>query len=245
MSNENRTIILGTNVFEAVKRNGDKIREELKRRGTYLVNIMSSPGAGKTTTLVALINLLKKDYRIGVMEADIDSDVDAIKISDECGVKSIQLHTDSLCYLDSDMVEMGLTQFMDNEFDLIFIENIGNMVCPSFFDTGACLNVCILSVPEGDKKPFNYPLMFDGSDLVILNKIDSLPYFQYDLDKVKEFVREENPNASFIPYSAKTKEGLEDIASYLKEKIQDWRKDYARDLQAKERNHLKVGWICP
>lgn len=243
MSNENRTIILGTNVFEAVKRNGDKIREELRKRGTYLVNIMSSPGAGKTTTLIALINSLKKNYRIGVMEADIDSDVDAVKVSEETGVKSIQLHTDSLCYLNSDMVEEGLSQFVDNELDLIFIENIGNMVCPSFFDTGAHLNVCILSVPEGDKKPFNYPLMFEGSDLVLLNKSDSLPFFQYDMEKVNEFIRAENPKSSFIPYSAKTKEGIEDIASYLKKKIQDWRKEYARDLQAKKGNYLKMGWL--
>lgn len=230
MSNKSRTIVLGTNIFEAVKKDGDLLREELKKNGTYLVNIMSSPGSGKTTTLISLINLLKDEFKIGVMEADIDSDVDAIKVSEETGVKSIQIHTDSLCYIDVGMVRKCLSHFDQMDFDLIFIENIGNMVCPSSFDTGACLNVCILSVPEGDKKPYNYPMMFEGSDLVLLNKIDALPFFDYNIAEVEEFIKSVNPFASFLPYSAKTKEGLEEVADYLRKRIQDWRNQHARDL---------------
>lgn len=224
MSETKRTIILGTNVFEAVKKDGDLLRERLKEEKLFLVNVMSSPGAGKTTTLISLINSLKKDYRIGVMEADLDSDVDAIKVSKETGVESLQIHTDSLCYIDADMVRDGLAHFDGMKLDLLFLENVGNMVCPSTFDTGACLNVCILSVPDGDSKPFNYPNMFEGCDLVLINKIDALDFFSFNLEEVEKFIKQINPRATIIPYSAKTGEGIDKIVTYLNERVQEWRK---------------------
>ncbi len=224
MSETKRTIILGTNIFEAVKKDGDLLRERLKEEKLFLVNVMSSPGAGKTTTLISLINSLKKDYRIGVMEADLDSDVDAIKVSKETGVESLQIHTDSLCYIDTDMVRDGLAHFDGMKLDLIFLENVGNMVCPSTFDTGACLNVCILSVPDGDSKPFNYPNMFEGCDLVLINKIDALDFFSFNLEEVEKFIKQINPRATMISYSAKTGEGIDKIVTYLNERVQEWRK---------------------
>lgn len=224
MAEGRKTIILGTNVFEAVQRDGDELRKSLKERKLYLVNVMSGPGAGKTTTLISLIQKLKNEFRIGVLEADIDSDVDAIKVSKETGVPSLQVHTDSLCYIDVDMVREGLAHFDQMNLDCLFLENIGNMVCPSTFDTGACLNVCILSLPDGDSKPFNYPTMFEGTDLVLINKIDALEFFPFDFKKVEDFIREINPQATIIPYSAKTGEGMDKIVDYLSLKIQDWRK---------------------
>ncbi len=221
---EKRTITLGTNIFQAVKKDGDELRKELKKKGTFLINVMSSPGAGKTTTLISIINRLKDKFKIGVMEADIDSDVDAIKVAKETGVESLQIHTDSLCYIDTDMTRDGLLHFDQMELDLIFIENIGNMVCPSTFDTGACLNVCILSVPEGDAKPLNYPNMFEGCDLILLNKIDTIEFFPFDIKKVEEFIKMINPQATLIPYSAKNGEGIDKIVKYLVDTIQEWRK---------------------
>ncbi len=224
MSDGRRTIILGTNIFENVKKDGDRVRTMLKEKKIFLTNVMSSPGAGKTTTLISLINKLKTKYKVGVMEADLDSDVDAIKVSKETGVKSLQIHTDSLCYIDTDMVRDGLLYFKDIKLDLIFLENVGNMVCPSNFDTGACLNVCILSVPDGDSKPFNYPNMFEGCDLVLINKIDAMNFFSFDVDEVEKFIKKINPKATVIPYSAKTGEGIQKIVTYLDDKVQEWRK---------------------
>lgn len=224
MVEERRTIILGTNVFEAVKKDGDELRKELKKKKLFLVNVMSGPGAGKTTTLISLIQKLKNEFRIGVVEADMDSDVDAVKVSKETGVPSLQVHTDSLCYIDVDMVRESLAHFEEMSLDCLFLENIGNMVCPSTFDTGACLNVCILSLPDGDEKPFNYPSMFEGSDLILINKIDTLEFFPFDFQKVEKFIHGINPQATIIPYSAKSGEGVEKIVNYLSLKIQDWRK---------------------
>ncbi len=221
---EKKTIILGTNIFQAVKKDGDELRKELKKKGTFLINVMSSPGAGKTTTLISLINRLKDKFTIGVMEADIDSDVDAIKVSKETGVESLQIHTDSLCYIDADMTRDGLSHFDQMNLDIIFLENIGNMVCPSTFDTGACLNVCILSVPEGDAKPLNYPSMFEGCDLVLLNKIDTIDFFPFDTKKVEGFIQGINKHATMIPYSAKNGDGIEKIVKYLENTVQEWRK---------------------
>lgn len=221
---EKKTIILGTNIFQAVKKDGDELRKELKEKKTFLVNVMSSPGAGKTTTLIAIINRLKDKFKIGVMEADIDSDVDAIKVVKETGAESLQIHTDSLCYIDVDMTRNGLRHFDQMNLDLIFLENIGNMVCPSTFDTGACLNVCILSVPEGDEKPLNYPSMFEGCDLILLNKIDTIEFFPFDVKKVEEFIKGINHQATLIPYSAKKEEGIDEIVKYLENTVQEWRK---------------------
>ena len=177
-----RTILLNRSVYADNDEEADILRLYLKDKGVFLVNVMSSPGSGKTTTLIALINKLKSLYRIGVMEADIDSDIDAIKVAEKTGVKSIQLHTNGMCHLDAGMTKAGLDGIDIGDLDLIFLENVGNLVCPAEFDTGATMDMMILSVPEGDDKPLKYPLVFEKSDLVIINKIDALPYFNFDLD---------------------------------------------------------------
>ena len=180
---------------------------------------MSSPGAGKTTTLTRTIEQLKDDLRIGVMEADIDSDVDAITIA-ETGAKAIQLHTGGMCHLDADMSRQGMAALeaeADNTLDFIILENVGNLVCPAEFDTGACLNVAILSVPEGDDKPFKYPLMFEKCQVVIINKIDSMPAFDFDMDRVKDNIAMRNPEAVIFPISARTGEGMDAWCEWLKD----------------------------
>ena len=184
---------------------------------------MASPGSGKTTLLVNLINKLKTKYKIGVMEADIDSDVDAISIAKNTGVKSIQLHTSGMCHLDAGMTKKGLDGIDINDLDLVFLENVGNLVCPAEFDTGASMDIMILSIPEGDDKPLKYPLVFEKCDLVIINKIDALPYFDFDLEKCKKAIKMRNPNATIIPISAKTGENIDQVAIYFKEKIQNWK----------------------
>jgi hydrogenase nickel incorporation protein HypB len=180
---------------------------------------MSSPGAGKTTTLTALINKIKDKVRVGVMEADIDSNVDAIKIAEKTGVKSIQLHTNGMCHLDAGMTKTGLDGIDMSDLDLIFLENVGNLVCPAEFDTGASLDVMILSIPEGDDKPLKYPLVFEKSDLVIINKIDALPYFDFNLEKCMQSIKMRNKNATIIPISAKTGEGVDLVADYFINKL--------------------------
>jgi hydrogenase nickel incorporation protein HypB len=220
-----KTIVLEKNVFEAIKTEGDELRDELKNKGIYLVNVMASPGGGKTTTLIQLINRLKADYRIGVMEADLDSDVDAIHVTEATGVKSLQIHTDELCYLDTEMIRDGLVGFEKEDAELVFIENVGNMVCPTNFDTGAHLNLCILSVPEGDDKPLNYPMMFQGCDLILINKIDTIEYFPFDFEKVQTFIKKINPEAAVFPISAKTGQGVEEVVRYLQTRIKNWRKN--------------------
>ena len=199
------------------------LRQELKARGVYLLNLMSSPGSGKTTTLIRTINLIKDKIRVAVMEADIDSDVDAVKIKQATGIESIQLHTGGMCHLDAGMTRQGLENLAPGGADLVILENVGNLVCPAEFDTGAVCNAMILSVPEGDDKPLKYPLMFSVCDLVLVNKTDVLPYFDFDLDRCREHVRMRNPKARVIPLCAKTGEGVDAFAAWLLEQVAAWK----------------------
>ena len=214
-----KTILLHRSVYADNDYEADQLRTYLKNKGVFVVNLMSSPGAGKTTTLTALINKIKDKVRVGVMEADIDSDVDAIKIAEKTGVKSIQLHTNGMCHLDAGMTKTGLDGIDMSDLDLIFLENVGNLVCPAEFDTGASLDVMILSIPEGDDKPLKYPLVFEKSDLVIINKIDALPYFDFNLEKCMQSIKMRNKNATIIPISAKTGEGVDLVADYFINKL--------------------------
>lgn len=218
-----KTILLHRSVYADNDLEADALRAYLKDRGVFLVNLMSSPGAGKTTTLTALINKLKNKVRVGVMEADIDSDVDAISIAKNTGVKSIQLHTGGMCHLDAGMAKDGLDGIDISDLDLIFLENVGNLVCPAEFDTGATLDVMILSVPEGHDKPLKYPLVFQKSDLVIINKIDALPYFNFDYEKCVNYIKMRNKNATIIPISAKTGEGIDKVAEYFLNKLKAYK----------------------
>ena len=218
-----RVIEVKQSIFADNNQDADRLRQQMKKEKTFLINLMSSPGSGKTTTLTKLIAALKDDLRIGVMEADIDSDVDADTIS-RTGVKVIQLHTGGMCHLDADMTRQGVRQLETENLDLVILENVGNLVCPAEFDTGAAMNMMILSVPEGHDKPLKYPLVFQVCDAMIINKIDVLPYFDFDVEKVKEFARRRNPNMEFFPISAKTGEGVDALAAYLKEKITEWKK---------------------
>lgn len=216
-----RVIEIKQSVFKNNDEQAEKLRGELKSKGVFLLNIMSSPGSGKTTTLKATINALKDKLKIGVMEADIDSDVDAIKIA-ETGVKSIQLHTGGMCHLDVAMTKQGVEALGTDGVELAILENVGNLVCPAEFDTGAVKNVMILSVPEGDDKPLKYPLMFKVSDVVLINKIDVLPYFDFDVEKCKEYIKHRNPNAKVILICAKTGEGIEKWATWLNDEVREW-----------------------
>ena len=200
----------------------DKLRQELKEKGIYLLNLMSSPGSGKTTTLTRLIPALQDDLKIGVMEADIDSDVDAKTIA-ATGAKAIQLHTGGMCHLDAAMTRQGLEGLGSNDADLVILENVGNLVCPAEFDTGAVANMAILSVPEGHDKPLKYPLMFQVCDTVLINKIDVAPYFDFDFEKCREYIHMRNPKAKIFPISAKTGEGVEAVAAFLKEEVVKWK----------------------
>ena len=220
---EFKVIEIKKSVFENNDREADKVREQLKKDRTFLLNLMSSPGSGKTTTLKATIAALKNEYKIGVMEADIDSDVDAKAIS-ETGAKSIQLHTGGMCHLDAGMTKQGLESFDANELDFVVLENVGNLVCPAEFDTGASKNAMILSVPEGDDKPLKYPLMFTICDAMIINKIDVCDYFDFDMEKVREYAYKRNPNLKIFPISAKTGEGVDEWCNWLKEKVTEWNK---------------------
>lgn len=217
-----RTIEIKKSIFDANEIDADKLRKKLKEKKIYLLNLMSSPGSGKTTTLIQVINRLKDKYRIGVMEADIDGDVDAIKIAEKTGVKSVQLHTGGMCHLDAEMTEIGIDGLDAKDIDLLILENVGNLVCPAEFDTGAVKSAVILSVPEGHDKPLKYPLMFQVCDLVMINKIDVMPYFDFDMDKVKEFIHMRNPNATVIPISAKTGEGIDKVVEYLDKEVAAW-----------------------
>ena len=200
----------------------DKLRQALKEKGIYLLNLMSSPGSGKTTTLTRLIAALQDDLKIGVMEADIDSDVDAKTIA-ATGAKAIQLHTGGMCHLDAAMTRQGLEGLGRNDVDLVILENVGNLVCPAEFDTGAIANMAILSVPEGHDKPLKYPLMFQVCDTVLINKIDVAPYFDFDFEKCREYIHMRNPKAKIFPISAKTGEGVEAVAAFLKEEVVKWK----------------------
>lgn len=219
-----RVIEIKESVFKSNEIKADSLREELKRKGTFLLNVMASPGAGKTTTLTGIINELKKKYKIAVMEADIDSLVDTKTIIEKTGVDAIQIHTGGMCHLDATMTNEGLSGLKDKQYDIIFLENVGNLVCPAEFDTGSSMNMNILSVPEGDDKPLKYPLMFQVCDLVLINKIDVMPYFNFSLDKVKENIKYRNPKADIIPISALKEEGIKEVCEYLEKKIEEWRK---------------------
>ena len=218
---ELKVIEIKQSVFADNNREADRVRAELKKERTFLLNLMSSPGSGKTTTLKATIARLKDKLRIGVMEADIDSDVDARTIA-ETGVKSIQLHTGGMCHLDAGMTEQGLKELGTAGLDLAILENVGNLVCPAEFDTGAVKNVAILSVPEGHDKPLKYPLMFEVCQALIINKIDVMPYFDFDMDKVREFALKRNPNIEIFPISAKTGEGVDAWCSWLEAQVRAW-----------------------
>ena len=217
-----RILEVKQSVFASNDAQAEKLREELKQKGIYLLNLMSSPGSGKTTTLTRLIELLKEDLKIGVMEADIDSDVDAVTIA-ATGARAIQLHTGGMCHLDAAMTRQGLDGLDAGEADLVVLENVGNLVCPAEFDTGAVKNMAILSVPEGHDKPLKYPLMFQVCDAVLINKIDVAPYFDFDFEKCTEYIRMRNPKAVIFPISAKTGEGIEAVADWLKEEVKNWK----------------------
>lgn len=218
-----RILEVKQSVFADNDRRAEELRRELKEKKVFLLNLMSSPGSGKTTTLTRTIETLKSEMKIGVMEADIDSDVDAQRIS-ELGVKAIQLHTGGMCHLDADMTYQGLRGLNAGEVDLAVLENVGNLVCPAEFDTGAVKNAMILSVPEGDDKPLKYPLMFSICDVVLINKTDVLPYFDFDMEKCKENILMRNPKAKIIPICARTGEGIEEWADWLREQVADWQK---------------------
>ena len=208
-------------VFADNDREAARVREALKQKGTFLLNLMSSPGSGKTTTLLRTVEGLKDQLRIGVMEADIDSDVDAAAMAG-AGVRSIQLHTGGMCHLDAEMTRQGLEGLDPQDVDLVVLENVGNLVCPAEFDTGAVKNAMILSVPEGDDKPLKYPLMFQVCDVILINKIDVLPYFDFDMDKCREYIAMRNPNAKVIPICAKTGEGIAEWTDWLREQVKAW-----------------------
>lgn len=222
MTEPYKIIEVKESVFADNDREAARLRTQLKQDRTFLLNLMSSPGSGKTTTLLRTLEALKDELRIGVMEADIDSDVDAKTIAD-AGVKSIQLHTGGMCHLDAGMCAQGLEGLAADDADLIFLENVGNLVCPAEFDTGACKNACILSVPEGDDKPLKYPLMFQVVDVVLVNKMDVAPYFDFDLDKCRANVAMRNPNARVIPICAKTGEGMDEWYQWLRDQVSAWK----------------------
>ena len=219
-----RVIEVKESIFADNNADAERLRGQLKKQGTFLLNLMSSPGSGKTTTLKQTIGALKDEMRIGVMEADIDSDVDAAAIL-ETGARAIQIHTGGMCHLDADMTRQGLTEFGTEDLDLVILENVGNLVCPAEFDTGAVKNAVILSVPEGHDKPLKYPLMFEVANVLIINKIDVMPYFDFDLEKVTEFAHMRNPGLEIFPISAKTGEGVDKWVEWLRRQVNDWKQE--------------------
>lgn len=216
-----RIIEVRQSVFASNDADAEQLRTQLKEEGTFLLNVMSSPGSGKTSVLLKIIERLKSEMEIGVMEADIDSDVDAVKVS-ETGVKTIQLHTGGMCHLDAEMTRQGLAELGTDGLDLAVLENVGNLVCPAEFDTGAVKNVTILSVPEGHDKPLKYPLIYNVCDALIINKIDVLPYFDFDMEKVREYAHMRNPGLEIFPVSAKTGEGMDAWCSWLLDNVKRW-----------------------
>ena len=217
-----RIIEIKQSVFEDNDRDAEILRGELKKKGVFLLNLMSSPGSGKTTTLTKLLPILSERMRVGVMEADIDGDVDAKTIA-ALGVKSIQLHTGGMCHLDADMTRQGLRELGVDDLDLVVLENVGNLVCPAEFDTGAVVNAMILSVPEGHDKPLKYPLIFQVCNVALINKMDVAPYFDFDIDKCREYIAMRNPSAKVIPVCAKTGEGIDLFADWLTERVNAWK----------------------
>lgn len=222
MDKKIRIIEIKESVFAKNNIDANALRKSLKEKKTFLMNVMSSPGSGKTTLLNALINQLKAKLKIGVMEADIDSDVDARSIMENTGIEAIQLHTGGMCHLDAEMTKQGLDNIETKGLDLIFLENVGNLVCPAEFDTGASMNMTILSVPEGDDKPLKYPLMYQVCNLVVVSKIDTLPVFDFNKKKVEENIHRRNPKAKIMYVSAKTKEGISDLAEYIYQQVRNW-----------------------
>ena len=220
---EVKVIEIKKSVFEDNDKDADALRKELKAKGIFLLNWMSAPGSGKTTTLIQTLNRIKDKVRVAVMEADIDSDVDAVKIVEATGVPSIQLHTGGMCHLDAEMTRQGLDNVALKEVDLVVLENVGNLVCPAEFDTGAVRNAMILSVPEGDDKPLKYPLMFTVCDLVLINKTDVMPYFDFDLERCKSYIHQRNPKAQVIPICAKTGEGVDAFVQWLLTEVNTWK----------------------
>ena len=217
-----KIIDLKKTILEDNDVDADRLREELKKKNVFYMNVMSSPGSGKTTTIVGTIERLRKHFNIGVMEADIDSDVDALTVA-KAGVSAVQLHTGGMCHLDADMSRQGIEELDISDVDLVILENVGNLVCPAEFDTGAVKNVMILSVPEGYDKPLKYPLMFEKCQVVIINKIDSMPAFDFDMDRVKDNIAMRNPKAEVIPISAKTGEGMKEWTEWLKKHVAEWK----------------------
>ena len=218
-----KVIEIKKSVFADNEQDAENLRKELKSKGVYLLNLMSAPGSGKTTTLVKTLNHIKDKVRVAVMEADIDSDVDAVRIKLATGVPTIQLHTGGMCHLDAEMTRQGLDNVTLKDINLVILENVGNLVCPAEFDTGAVRNAMILSVPEGDDKPLKYPLMFIVCDLVLINKTDVMPYFDFDLERCKQNILMRNPKATIIPISAKTGEGIDAFADWLLNEVQNWK----------------------
>ena len=216
-----RTIEIKQSIFADNDRDADALRSELREKGVFLLNLMSSPGSGKTTTLVKTIAVLQNELRIGIIEADIDSDVDAHTVQ-RAGAKAIQLHTGGMCHLTADMTRQGVEALGVEDVDLAILENVGNLVCPAEFDTGSAKNAMILSVPEGHDKPLKYPLMFEVCDVMLINKIDVLPYFDFDLDKVREYALKRNPKLELIPISAKTGEGIDKWCDWLRREVRAW-----------------------
>lgn len=217
-----KIIEIKKSVFEDNDKQASMLREKLKEDKTFLLNLMSSPGAGKTTTVLRTIEALKNEMKIGILEADIDSDVDANIVS-KSGVKVIQLHTGGMCHLDADMTKQGLVELGTEDVDFVILENVGNLVCPAEFDTGASKNAMILSIPEGDDKPLKYPLMFSIVDILLINKIDALDYFDFDFDAVKERVTKLNPNIKVIQISAKTGQGIGEWSEWIRTEIKRWK----------------------
>ena len=223
MSENNvRVIDVNVGIFEENDRIAAEVRAQNKANGTFMVNVMASPGAGKTSTLLRTIEAIGGEYKIGVMEADIEATVDADKMA-EAGVRSMQIHTGGECCMDAAMTQAAINEFDTEDLDVVFLENVGNLVCTAEQDTGANINIEILSVPEGDDKPLKYPLMFQVCDTVLINKIDVAPYFDFDFEKCREYIHMRNPKAKIFPISAKTGEGVEAVAAFLKEEVAKWK----------------------
>ena len=214
-----RTISVKENILIENNSKAKELRENLREKGIFFINVMASPGAGKTTLLTQLINKVKQKYKIGVMEADIDGDVDAERISSSTGVRAIQVHTSGACHLTAQMVEDAIKEFDVDDLDLLILENVGNLVCPAEFDTGSHLNMMLLSVPEGHDKPLKYPLMFQVSNLAVITKIDTLPVFKFDIDLCKEYIHRRNPNAKVFTVSALKGIGIDEVVSELESRI--------------------------
>lgn len=224
MMDQVKVIEIQKSVLENNDQEAEKLRQKLRKEKTFLLNLMSSPGAGKTSCILRILEHLKAEMQIGVMEADIDSSVDAEKVA-QSGVEAIQLHTGGMCHLDAAMTEQGIHQLDTERLDLVILENVGNLVCPAEFDTGASKNAMILSIPEGDDKPLKYPLMFSVVDLVLINKIDCLDYFEFDMQAVKERIHTLNPQAVILEVSARTGEGFDRVAEWFRENVNQWRKE--------------------